>query len=64
MDGEKRAHEYRLAETRWGGVFAQVAPKEHDKLLKALLRGDKPKPRMSGVEIGSAMRAWAKATQR
>lgn len=63
-DQEKRHHQNAVIEARWIGVFSQAHIRAHEGLLKTALSEKKPPRIMSGIEIGSAMKAWAKATAR
>ncbi len=56
---EKREWERFANAAKWTGAFAQVDPRKQPSVKKML--GEKPvQRRMSGKEIGSALRAWAR----
>lgn len=55
----RREAEASIRLASWTGIFAQVAPKAHDKLVRDIIGGKKVTRAMTGREIGSVMRALA-----
>lgn len=56
---EMREYERSAVAARWIGLLSQIEPRRHPGVDKMLGKKKTAGRRMSGKEIGMAMRAWA-----